>query len=319
MSTVPNVVSVDGATVEAPYLYHVGPRVPMATAVNTWQPFTLRTLDASGDQVRPGTTADGLDVDRLFPVSGPIEISEVRAGDCVGIGISDIRCAPVGHVWTRPGLGFGNPGWFDVRELKIQPPLVLDGAGLELPYSVHAGTLGVLPAATAPARTLGPYGGNVDIPELGPRSMLWVTAAVDGGGVFAGDVHAAIGDAEVCGTGVETPAELDLIAVRGDWQAANPAVMTEDKVWLLGIGTTFEDALSVVLPEVTAALAAELNVPESQAYLLSSLMLDIRPCQVVNPLTSVAVSLRGDLDKCLVPPQAHRLFHQFLESTVKGQ
>ncbi|WP_190815840.1 acetamidase/formamidase family protein [Saccharopolyspora pogona] len=317
MSTVRNVVSVDGTAVDAPYVYQVGPRVPMATEVDSWQRFTLRTLDASGDQVRPGVTADSLDADLLFPVAGPVEISGVRAGDRVGIGILDIRCSPVGHVWTRPGLGFGNPGWFDVRELKIEPPLVLDVAGLELPYTVHAGTLGVLPAMPAPARTLGPYGGNLDIPELGPRSMLWVTAAVDGGGVFAGDVHAAIGDAEVCGTGVETPAELDLVAVRGDWQAANPAVMTEDKVWLLGIGTNFEQALSTVLPDVTAALADHLRVPESQAYLLSSVLLDIRACQIVNPLTSVAVSLRGNLDQCLVPPQAHQLFHQFLDSTVK--
>lgn len=299
--------------------YQVGPETPFAASVDLGEEFTLHTLDASGDQVREGVSYDTVETGLLFPVSGPVEVRGVRAGDRVGIGVRGIRCAPVGHVWTRPGLGFSNPGWFDARQLSITPPVVRDRDGLEFDYAPHVGTLGVLPQNTAPARTLGQYGGNVDVPDLGPGAMLWVTATHDGAGVFAGDIHAAIGDGEVCGTGVETSAEVDLVVARTNCEPTNPAVMTRDRTWLIGVGENFEAALGNVLSTVVQALSRKLKIPEPQAYLTTSLLLDVRPCQVVNPQTSVAVSLRRGLDACLVTDEAHQTFQNFLRVTAKGE
>lgn len=319
MTSVRNIVTSVAGTEAGPYTYEIGPKVSSVTTVDLLAPFTLRTPDASGDQLREGISYDEVDPSRLFPVAGPVSVRGVLAGDKVGIGVRDIGCAAEGHIWTRPGLGFGNPGWFAVRKLAIRPPVVLDATGISLPYAPHIGALGVLPPGPLPARTLGEYGGNLDVPELGPGAMLWVTAAIDGGGVFAGDVHAAIGDAEVCGTGVETAAEVDLVVTRADfeWTSPNPVVMTPDRIWVIGIGPTLEEALIDVLPVVTAAIGENLKIEEDQAYLLTSVLLDVRPCQVVNPLMSVAVSLRHGLDRWLVPPEAHHVFTQFSETNLK--
>ncbi|GAA2712887.1 acetamidase/formamidase family protein [Micromonospora olivasterospora] len=300
------------------FAYQLSPVTPTIGTVRPGHPFTLMAQDASGNQLRRHTTPEDIDPHRLFPLSGPVRVEGVPAGSTVGIGILDIRCEPTGHVWTRPGLGFEGPDRLAVRSLRIEPPRIVDPSGLELTYQPHTGALGVLPAREVAGRTLGEYGGNLDVPNLGPGSALWVTSAVEGAGIFAGDVHAAIGDAEVCGTGVETPSEIDLVALTANWTVDHPTVMTPVQTWLIGIGESLEAAIADVLPTVIDRLAADRGLLRDQAYLLASLLLDIKICQVVNPLTSVAVSLRQGLDRCLVPAQAHTDFTTFRHRYIEG-
>ncbi|GAA1791564.1 hypothetical protein HC028_01110 [Planosporangium flavigriseum] len=286
-------------------VYSLGPDTPHAVTVRPGEMFTLRALDASGNQLRPGVAPDAIDPARLFPVAGPVGIAGAGVGDAVGVAVLDVRPAPHGHVWTRPGLGFRNPGWLAVREFDTH---VLSTGGVNartVPAQLHLGTLGVLPESSAPPRTLGSYGGNLDVPFLGPSAMLWARAAVAGGGVFCGDVHAAIGDGEVCGTGIEVAAEADLVATSlASWQLQHPVVMAEDRCWIIGIGANFEEAVAAVLPTAIAAVRAALRESEEQAYLIASLLLEIKVCQLVNPLTSVAVSLGAGLDRHLAPEAA---------------
>jgi amidase len=118
-------------------------------------------------------------------------------------------------------------------------------------------------------------------------------------------VHAAIGDGEVCGTGIEVEAEADLIATSlASWYLQHPVVMAKDRCWVIGIGANVEDAIASVLPAAIAAVRAGLGESEEQAYLLASLLLEIKVCQLVNPLTSVAISLGAGLDRHLAPEAA---------------
>jgi amidase len=290
-------------------VYTVGPDIPHVITVLPGEMFTLRSLDASGNQLRPGVAPDAIDPARLFPVAGPVGIAGAGVGDAVGVAVVDVRPAPRGHVWTRPGLGFRNPDWFAVRAFDTQILSTGGANGRTVPAQLHLGTLGVLPASSAPPRTLGSYGGNLDVPFLGPAAMLWTPAAVAGGGVFCGDVHAAIGDGEVCGTGIEVEAEVDLVATSlASWRLQHPVVMAKERCWVIGIGPSFEEALASVLPAAIEAVRAALGESEEQAYLIASLMLEIKVCQLVNPLTSVAVSLSAGLDRHLAPEAAWRAY-----------
>jgi len=72
--------------------------------------------------------------------------------------------------------------------------------------------MGVAPAEpgridTAPPRA---NGGNVDIRHLTPGARVRLPVLVDGALFSCGDCHAAQGDGEVCGTGVETPMTVSL-------------------------------------------------------------------------------------------------------------
>ena len=85
--------------------------------------------------------------------------------------------------------------------------------GVTLPFEPFPGTIGVAPEAPGEHSVLPPtkWGGNLDIKHLRPGTTLYLPVAVEGALFSVGDTHAAMGDAEVCGTAVE--AAMD-IAVR---------------------------------------------------------------------------------------------------------
>ena len=96
----------------------------------------------------------------------------------------------------------------------IQPHgvlLVLDPATLGvLQFAGDTqGMLGVAPEASGEHPTLVPtqWGGNMDIKHLRPGTTLYLLVAVEGALFAVGDTHAAMGDAEVCGTAVECDSE----------------------------------------------------------------------------------------------------------------
>ncbi|WGY01820.1 acetamidase/formamidase family protein [Nocardioides sp. QY071] len=286
-------------------LYSVGPDTPHVVTVSLGEVFSLSIPDASGNQVRPGVTVDAIDPARLFPVAGPVGVAGVDIGDALGIAVIGVRPSSRGHVWTRPGLGFRNPGWLACRAFDTETLSTGGRNSRTVPSQLHLGALGVLPASAKESRTLGPHGGNLDVPLLGAGAMLWAPAAVPGGGIFCGDVHAAIGDGELCGTGIEVEAEVDLVATKlASWGLPHPIVMAKHRCWVIGIGADVEEAVAAVLPVAIAAVREATGESEEQAYLLASLLLEIKICQLVNPFASVAISLGAGMDRHLAPDAA---------------
>ncbi|TFB71905.1 hypothetical protein E3O06_11645 [Cryobacterium glaciale] len=285
-------------------IYRLSPGLAPAFAVEPGEVFACLTQDASGNQIGEGVRHADLDPSRVFPVNGPIAIAGVKAGDAVGVEIRAIDPAEWGHTWTRPGLGVGAPPESHVRRLSARHPLITwgDGAPIAVTPQLHIGTIGLLPRIEAAPRDLGSYGGNLDSVLCAVGSTIWITAQVDGGGLFVGDVHAAMGDAEVCGTGIEVAARLELcVSTHTGWAPAFPTIIRDDKAWIIVDGGDFDEALSRGVAECTRVLAAHFGMPSADAYLAVGLLLDVRVCQVVNSRRSLALSLTGGADAALVP------------------
>lgn len=283
--------------------YVLEPGLVGATTIDVGDYVTMRTLDASGDQIREDTHAAAIDQAKLFPVTGPVNVRGVQRGETLGLAVCNIRTAAEAHCWTRPGIGIGPDLGFYAKRVVLEEAKWPGRHGIPLAIRPHVGTLGVLPNSRRLARDLGDYGGNVDCAVLGADSVLWVRAQVAGGGVFAGDVHAGIGDAEICGTGLEAAAEVDLqITSRTDWAPPLPVITKGGRAWIIGIGATVDAALRRACVATISAVRDYLKVPEAEAYLLASQLLEVRICQVVNPNASVTVSLAQGLDVCLGPP-----------------
>jgi amidase len=287
--------------------YAVGPRTEPIGSVRPREPFEVSTLDASGGQIRPGVSAGSIDADRLFPVTGPISIEGVYAGDAVGIEVLGLRLAPEAHCWTRPGIGLIRGDDCFARQIATDSPAwrFADGSASAVPISLapHIGTAGLTPAETRAARDLGSHGGNLDVRALGSGATLWLVAQVDGGGLYLGDVHAAIGDGEVCGTGLEAAANISArVHRRTDWAPALPTISTGSRQWVAGVGESVEQAIATVVSAMTSIIAPELAMTAAEARLLISQVLIIRICQVVNPRPSIVASLGGGLDRYLGPP-----------------
>lgn len=287
-------------------IYRLAPGLAPAFTVDAGEVFACLTQDASGDQIGEGVAHADLDPDRVFPVNGPIAIAGVKAGDAVGIEIRAIDPAEWGHTWTRPGLGVGAPAEAHVRRLSARHPLIAwgDGTPIAVTPQLHIGTIGLLPRVEAAPRDLGNYGGNLDSVLCGVGSTIWITAQVDGGGLFVGDVHAAMGDAEVCGTGIEVAARLQFsVQTQLGWAPVFPTIIRDEKTWIIVDGGDFDEALSRGVAECTRLLAAHCGMSDKDAYLAVGLLLEVRVCQVVNSRRSLALSLTGAADAALAHPR----------------
>lgn len=294
-------------------MYELAPDATMTGSVVPGREFTVHTLDSSGGQIRADVDYGDLDASRFFPVVGPVEVVGVEPGDVVEIEILDMDLDPLAHTWTRPGLGLLGQDRFavmavDTATLELRP----GGPGTPVLAAAqpktHVGALGLLTDTVEPARTLGHYGGNIDFSAVGIGAKVWITASVPGGGFFIGDVHATIGDGEVCGTGAETGASVSLRLNRlvGVGSILPTVEDVDGRLWVIGVGASVEEALQEATAYCVARVADHAGIGKDDAYLSVGLLLNVKVCQVVNPRTSVAVSLDGGLDRVLrVATSAH--------------
>lgn len=186
----------------------VAPRLTVAPGDTV----VVECLEATGQLSPTSTVADYLSVDRsrVHALNGPIAIDGARPGQVVEIEI--LEMAHKGWGWTghKPGFGLLD-GDFDAAYLHHWR---LDGDachfgrhGIVVPYDPMPGCLGVAPAEPGRLDTTPPRqnGGNVDIRDITTGSTVWLPVLAPGALLGIGDCHAAQGQGEVCGTGIECP------------------------------------------------------------------------------------------------------------------
>jgi acetamidase/formamidase len=177
----------------------------------------LETVDASGGQLDKTSTTDDvqrMDMGRVNPVTGPVFVKGAVPGDALAVEILELDPQPWGWTAIIPGFGlladeFPEP-WLNIS--RVDPPTdrVEFLPGVLLPFAPFPGTIGVAPAQPGPHPILPPstYGGNLDIRHLRLGTTLLLPVGVDGALFSVGDTHAAMGDAEVCGTAVECAMDI---------------------------------------------------------------------------------------------------------------
>jgi amidase len=115
---------------------------------------------------------------------------------------------------------------------------------------------------------------------------------VDGALFGVGDVHACMGDGEVCGTGIECGAEvtikLDLIS---NSMIPRPRIETGDELMCVASAEGLENAIKLALQDMVDWLQSEKNLSAEEAYVLVSLVGDVRIGQIVDPAVTVRVAL----------------------------
>ena len=215
--------------------------LPPVLAVESGAEVELHVRDAADEQISPGSGVDavaGLDFSHVNPVSGPVEVRGAVAGDVLAVEI--LEFAP------RLGLDGADPRLRPARR-RVPGSLAahLQGrlrarAGCSsptasrLPYEPFPGTIGVAPAEPGEHAIVPPsdWGGNMDIKHLRAGSTLYLPVGVDGALFSVGDTHAAMGDAEVCGTAVETAMDITVrLTVRRDLRCARPSITCRPASW----------------------------------------------------------------------------------------
>jgi acetamidase/formamidase len=176
-------------------------------------------------QVTPDWSADDLaniSFDPIHALIGSIAVKEARPGDALQLEV--VRLEHKGWGWSGHLKGFGLLAEdFDhayIHHWKLEGDACHFGAGgIRLPYQPFFGTVGVAPKEPGRINTIPPRAnaGNIDIRHLTPGSTIWLPVFVPGALFACGDCHAAQGDGEVCGTGIESPMRATIrLSVRRD-------------------------------------------------------------------------------------------------------
>lgn len=273
--------------------YLFSPDLPPVIEIESGKSITVETRDASNGQMRPERQAV-IDRSILLPVTGPISIVGAQPGDAVAIRIDHIDFAATGYAWLRNGLGvraMSLDGPYYLKEFKVQGDRAVCDQ-FSVPMRPMVGIVGVAPREPTATRLPGRHGGNLDCNAIAPGSTVWLPVNVPGALISMGDAHAAMGDGEVSGTGVEIEASVRVtLTLHPARTLDGPVVVCPDKTLFLASAPTLEQAISGALERTIEALMEHCHLSQHDAYILASTAGAVKVCQVVNGESTAAFEL----------------------------
>ncbi len=238
---------------------------------------------------------EGIAMGNVNPATGPIELEGLTAGQALCVTIERIRCASSGVVMCSPEVGILSR---DVRRSRTKIVPIVKGKArfakdLEIDLNPHIGVLGVSPAkGEFPVFHPGPFGGNMDTVEVCEGSKVYLPAFVDGGMVSLGDVHAAMGDGEVCGTGLEVASEVKIkLSLCEELELERPMIETPTEWISFAAARTLDDAAKLATSDLVKFISSRRGIDFEEAYMLASLVGNLKISQVVDPLMAARMSI----------------------------
>src|SRR3954470_14443964 len=261
----------------------------------------INTRDVSDNQIGPDSDSsviDGLNWDRVYPLAGPIAVEGAKPGHTLVVEILDLRTRGWGWTAILPGLGLLADDFPDAY-LRIFDLSNGEYAHMRediaIPLEPFFGTMGVCPAGASaqPVMPPGRFGGNMDTRQLVRGATLYLPVQVEDALFSCGDAHGCQGDGEVCVTGLEAPmyGSLRFTLEKGrslpSAQYRTPApltprVDTAPFYGTTGVGGDLYVAAQDALRAMVEHIAATYGLSPEDAYLLSSLCVDLKISEIVD-------------------------------------
>lgn len=128
------------------------------------------------------------------------------------------------------------------------------------------------------------HSGNLDMKEIAKGNAIYLPVPQPGAMLALGDIHAIMADGEVCVTGIEVMGTVRLKAglLPGLW-LKRPVVETRDAWMALGSADTLDEAARLATKDGADLLARGRGMSWEEAYMLASLVCDLRISQDVDP------------------------------------
>ena len=235
-----------------PLIYEFSRHEQSRARIESGERLVVLSEDALSGQIRKrGDVRDKRTMPFSNPVAGPIWIEGAAPGDTLAVHIEKIE-PTIGQCATYTGspkqlcewLGTDVPPGAHV--CPIRDGVIFWSDKLTIPYAPMLGCIGTAPAwgvpTTAPA---GPHGGNMDIVETCPGNTVFLPAFFDGGLLYLGDAHAAMGHGELSATGLEMPAETTIrVDVLKGKRIPGPLIESPDEIMSIATGCPMERAIA---------------------------------------------------------------------------
>ncbi len=256
----------------------------------------FHTKDAlNGAISEPGDDFSRVDFKNVNPATGPVYIEGAEPGDTLTIEILEIT--PVGNsfVVTLPGRGILGDRVKEgsVRFVEREGGVGVFREDLRLPLKPMIGVIGAAPAeGEIPNNTPGDHGGNLDTNPVTTGSTIYLPVAVEGALLALGDVHAVMGDGEMCIAGLECDAVVKVkLGLRKGETIPGPRILQGERFMTIASHVDLKEAVAMAAERMIDYLMEKKGLSWTEAYMLISLAADARISQVVDPLMTARVEV----------------------------
>ena len=246
------------------------------------------------------------------PQTGPFFVEGAEPGDTIAVHILKLEPARSYAVSSfGPGFGalvgtdrtallgpdFPETTWrYDVdAKRNVARTSSRDGKhAWEVPLALFLGCLGVAPAGGEVRTTIvpGPFGGNMDCPEVRVGNTVYLGVNVAGALVSFGDGHYAMGEGEIMGAAIEGAMNVEVyVELIRKKSTPVPRIENSSEVMFVGSGRPLEDAARVAFKAMVGWVREQSGFSELDAYQFVSQNAKAAIVQLVDPEYTVLVKL----------------------------
>jgi amidase len=269
-------------------IWAFGPDLDPVVEVEPGAVVRLETNDCFTGQIRSeDDLVTGIDFERINSATGPVAVRGAEPGDSLVAELLEVTPIEWGVATIIPGYGQLHE---QVRSpvtkiFQVRDGMVEMDERIRFPLRPMVGVVGVATEGDTLTNALpGRHGGNLDNHLHGPGAKMYFPVRQPGGMFAVGDMHASMGDGEICGTGVEIAGEVvvrfDLVkGKQGRW----PVTELADRWIVHGTAFEFMDAMQLACEEAARMLVDEWGLSMEDAFIFLSVACDVNVAQACKP------------------------------------
>ncbi|MFD2922498.1 acetamidase/formamidase family protein [Halobacillus naozhouensis] len=271
------------------YVYVMRKENKPALKVQAGEQVVMDTYDCFENQIQTeDATFTSIDWERINPATGPVYVEGAQAGDILQVRIDNIELGEKGVMATGPKLGVMGHRIddFQIKMVEVKDNEVVFDDKVTLPLQPMIGVIGVAPENEGVScGTPGAHGGNMDTKLVTTGATLYFPIFQEGGLFSLGDVHAAMGDGEVCVSGVEIPAKvtLTLDVIKG-YSIDYPYIENEAGAASLVSRESLDEAADLAVENMIDLLQPQTDLTLAEFTMLMSAAGEVQVSQIVDPL-----------------------------------
>ena len=301
------VATVDHVVSREDVIWAFGPDLEPVLEVDPGAIVRIETNDCFSGQIRSeDDLVTEIDFERVNSATGPIAVRGAEPGDSLVVELLDVSPIEWGVATLIPGYG----QLID----KVQAPLTrlfkVEGGWIEMnervrfPARPMVGVVGVATdSETLTTGLAGRHGGNLDNHLHGPGAKIYFPVRQPGGMFAVGDMHASMGDGEICFTGIEIAGEVTVrFDVLKGKQGAWPVTELEDRWMPHATADEFPEALELVSEEAARMLVDEWGFTLEDAFIFLSVACDAGVAQACKPAPHFGTIARFEIPKIDATP-----------------
>lgn len=228
------------------------------------------------------------------PAAGPLYVNGAEPGDVLVVDILDVQVASQGTIATMEDCGPLCSGQ-EIRTKKVEiRDGIADFNGVKFPVEPMIGVIGTAPEGEAViAGSPGRHGGNMDSKLIKKGARVYFPVKAPGALLQMGDVHATMGDAEICGTGIEIPAEITVrVSLIKGFELNWPVTETETHWYVNVCSSSFEEAVTLASEELQRLLMDVTGWDKTDTAMYMSVQSDLGINQSCIPCDEIPMDLR---------------------------